>query len=214
MTDSAQPGKKLSASEKKKARKQKAKQDKKALKLETQKVHEELHKAQELESESSGKGKGGKNERTVTLAGSNTQVVVEYVPSPLSAVEELKQEADDAAVAVNPFSGLGTGQTDTASAVAELDRIAKHFLPEDDVKEDEGEDKVAEEAAAGTDAVVRKGKDDAKEVARKEAEAAAGAPAFPLPTCTCTISCWCLHAGIADPHHAARLDDSGVRLAS
>lgn len=169
----------------KKQRRQKAKADRKELKAVSQKVHEELHRAQEAEAEQAAKAskkKAGQHaDQVVQLEDGRGSVAIEYVPEPLAALLELKAAAEAAAVSDDPYGGVEglavSGSADpNAAAISELDRIAGHFLPGGEAAAEEDEKDAAEAAAEGTDAVISAGKDDPKEKEREAAEAAAGAP--------------------------------------
>jgi hypothetical protein len=184
MTVGTQPGvaKKLSAAEKKRARRQKAKLERKEFKSATHQVHADLHKSQDLESGALGKAgrrkQDHKHEQLIRLDDGENSVVVEYVAEPFSTLQDLKTAADEAAVASNPYegiNGLEMSETDGKTAIlSELDRIAKHFAPETNDQEDAEDNGPTVEVVAGTDAVVTTGKDDAKAIAQKEAMEEAG----------------------------------------
>jgi hypothetical protein len=171
--------KKKLAAEKKRLRRQKAKSEKKDLKESSIKAHEELHKAQGVENlQTLPKGKNSTSSGPVVkLQDGQGAVSIEYVPEPLEALEDLKAATELAAIAADPSSTIEgitvSGVEDKASALAELDRIAKHFVPRDDRADYSGAD-LAELAALGTDAVVTAGKDDPKEIEEEARRAAAG----------------------------------------
>jgi hypothetical protein len=177
MAEDAANGK-LSAAEKKKARRQKAKQEKKQLKEVSKQVHAELHEAQEAEAQGkAGRKKGSQRHEQTVSVGSGEQVVLDYVAEPLEALQDLKAAADAAALAANPYDGIEglevTDKEDKAAAVAELDRIAKHFVGDEAAEAKEEPGASAPEAVEGTDAVVTTGTQD--ESAKRAAEEAAGA---------------------------------------
>ena len=192
--DSAENGHaSVKKADKKKARRQKARAEKKELKAVSQKVHEELHKVQEAEFEQAAKTakkKGSHADHVVQLADGQGSVAIEYVPEPLSALEELKAAAEAAAVADDAYGGVDglavTGSDPKAAAISELDRIAGHFAPGSEAAAEDDDKDAAEAAAEGTDAVISTGKDDPKEKEREAAEAAAGAH-HRTPAC-CAIS--------------------------
>ena len=176
---------KLSAAEKKRARKQKAKGEKQRLKEESKQVHAELHKAQDQEAQGRA-SRNKKSEELVKVGNTNDEVILDYVAEPLEALQDLKAAADDAAIAANPYEGMegvevSADRDDKAAVIADLDRIAKLFAPDGQQSAvPEQADGSAAEAVEGTDAVVTAGTED--DAAKKAAEEAAGAYAV-LRTC-------------------------------
>ena len=166
---------KLKGTDKKKARRAKAKQEKRQLKEESKQIHATLHQAQEAEAQSRGSKKGGgKQEPTIKVA-DGAQVVLDYVPEPLETLQDLRAAADAAAVAANPYEGIEglevSEKDDKADVAAELQRIAKHFTGE--VEQAPQEEDAGPETVEGTDAVVTTGTED--DSAKRAAEEEAGA---------------------------------------
>jgi hypothetical protein len=176
--------KKKLAAEKKRLRRQKAKQEKKELKENSKKVHEELHKAQGQEGKQTKKKQSSVNRNVVKLQDGQGTVAIEYVPEPLEALEDLKSATELAAIAADPSSAnedlVVNGVDDKAAVLAELHRIAKHFVPQDDRADNSGAE-LADAAALGTDAVVTSGKDDPKEAEAEARKAAAGESSHKAP---------------------------------
>lgn len=128
----------LSAAEKKKLRRKRAKEGKKELKLASHQLHQALHKAQDAEArlKADSTSKSSTTGQAPSLLRSHPTEIdahsVEYVAEPLTALEELAKDVQEAAIDSNPYEGLvglevdGEG-TEQKFALAELERIAKHF---------------------------------------------------------------------------------------
>lgn len=164
---SAAQKKKLRRKKEKSQRRKKAKEGKKQLKTASKQLHEKLHDAQQAEAKlrtDTSKSKG-QPPASVLLQSQKDGVdhSVVYVAEPLTGLDDLSQEVQQAAIDQNPYAGVegmqvdGTGQQ---AALEELQRIAQHFSgvgPEDgeeaeDIKPEPGAARKEPEAAKPSDA--------------------------------------------------------------
>lgn len=160
-------GTSLSAAEKKKLRRKKAKQSKKELKTSHVELHAALHKAQEAEG-STQRDRLGKALREAdallnTPTADARNHVIEYVPEPLTALESLSKAVEDAAIEDNPYDGVsGMEISDTGEKKSELDelqRIAQHFTSKEATAGSEEAAAVVDEPLVRTE-VVKEKEDD------------------------------------------------------
>jgi hypothetical protein len=129
------PTKGASAAEKKRLRRKKAKEGKKQLKESSKQLHDALHDAQHAEAKlrTDTKGKTALAPVHTLLQPPKDSVEhrVVYVAEPLTGLEDLSKEVQQAAIDENPYDGVTgmevDGASQQASALQELQRIAQHF---------------------------------------------------------------------------------------
>lgn len=166
-------GSSLSASEKKKLRRKKAKQSKKELKTSHVELHAALHKAQEAEGGTQrdrlGRALREADALLNTPKADANKHVIEYVPEPITALEALTKAVEEAAIEDNPYDGVSGMEISDAGEktpdLNELQRIAQHFASKEDKAGSEEAAEVVDEPLVRTEVVKEKEDDkpDAKE---------------------------------------------------
>eukprot|EP00892_Ulva_mutabilis_P010184 jgi/Ulvmu1/7538/UM037_0082.1 len=170
----------LSAAEKKKLRRKKAKQGKKDLRSSQIEVHAALHKAQEAEGnnqrERLGKAPREGDALLHSFTAASHKHVIEYVPEPLTALEALSQAVKNAAIDDNPYDGLSGLEVSEGAGkqkdLDELQRIAQHFAVSEDAVALDDTSAVTEQPLITTEVVTEKEdeKPDPDEAAKSNRE--------------------------------------------
>lgn len=138
-----------SEAQKKKLRRKKAKEGKKQLKTASRQLHEALHDAQQAEARLRTDSAKGRAQQPVNVLlqsqkGDSAHSVV-YIPEPMTGLDDLSQDVQQAAIDQNPYAGVAGLEVDGAgsqAALEELQRIAQHFSG---AAEDDGDGEDAEE---------------------------------------------------------------------